>query len=151
MIQTIRLSTNWTLILRLFIPIAWITFFSSFLLSSFLANPVEVPQFTNNTFRLAIGFFILGGILFFYFTFFRLKRVDANSTHIYVTNYFKTYRYTLDSVEKWVLYDHIIFKAIHVFLKEKGKFGKRIIFIPKMNHFKPYLEERGLLDQLEKK
>jgi hypothetical protein len=148
---TIRLSSNWTLILRLFIPIAWITFFSSFLLSSFLANPVEVPQLAKHSFRLAVLAFILGGIGFFYFTFFRLKRVDADEQFIYVTNYFKTYRYTFDSIERIQIYDHILFKGIHIILRDKGKFGRRLIFLPKMLHFNRFIENSGLETLLEKK
>lgn len=148
---TVRLSTNWTLILRLFIPIAWITFFSSFLLSSFLANPIEVPQLTNNSFRLAVLAFILGGIIFFYFTFLRLRRVDADDQYIYVTNYFKTYRYTFDSIEKFQVYDHFLFKAVHILLHEKGKFGKRMIFLPKKVHFDRFVKSTGLEKLLEKK
>jgi hypothetical protein len=133
------------------VPIAWITFFSSFLLSSFLASPIELPQITHPRFQISLALFIAGGIVFFYFTFFRLKRVDADETYIYVTNYFRTYRYTLDSIDAWILYDHLVFKAVHIVLKEKGKFGKRILFIPKMNHFLPYAEDIGILSELERK
>ena len=142
--KTIRLSSNWTLVLKIFLPIAWLSFFCSFLLSSFLANPIEVPQLTNNTFRLSIGLFILGGIAFFYFTLFRLKRVDADANYVFVSNYFKTYRYTFDSIDKMVLHDHYLFKAIHIHLKQRGKFGKRIIFLPKMIHFNIFIESAKL-------
>jgi hypothetical protein len=148
---TIRLSTNWTLILRVFIPIVWITFFASFLLSSFLADPVEIPQLTNSKFRISVILFIIGGIVFFYFTFFRLKRVDADKDHVYVTNYFKTFRYTLDSIERIELYNHLLFKANHIILKEKGYFGKRLIFIPQKIHFNIFIEELKLEDKLVKK
>jgi len=149
--STLRLSTNWTLILRLFIPIAWITFFASFLMGSFLANPIEMPQLTGNGFRIGLTLFIVGGISFFLVTFFRLKRVDADSEHIYVTNYFKTYRYTFDSIEKFQVYDHILFKAVHIILRDKGKFGKRLIFLPKKMHFKLFIEETGLSKLVENK
>ena len=142
--STIRLSTNLTLILKLVLPVAWTAFFSSFLLSSFLANPIEVPQFTTNSFRTGVLVFILGGMSFFYFTFFRLKRMDADNEHIYISNYFKTYRYTFDSIDSFVLYDHLLLKAVHINLKEKGELGKRIIFIPKMIHFNLFLKETNL-------
>jgi len=139
--KTIRLSSNWTLILKIFIPIIWITFFSSFLLGSFLANAIEVPQLTTNTFRIGVSLFVLGGIIFFYFTFFKLKRADANGEFIFISSYFKTYRYTLDSIKKYVIYDHLVFKAVHIVLKEKGSLGKRFIFIPKMLHFDLFVKE----------
>ena len=131
--KTIRLSSNWTLILKVFIPITWFTFFLSFLLSSWIANPIEVPQITSFNFRIGLIVFILGGILFFWFTFFRLKRVDANAEFIFVSNYFKTYRYTIESIESFVIYDHLLFKGIHILLKEKGK-NDRTILTRKSKH-----------------
>ena len=147
--KTIRLSSNWTLFLKIFLPIAWLSFFGSFFLGSFLANPIEVPQLTSITFRSSISLFILGGIAFFYFTLFRLKRVDADANFVFVSNYFKTLRYTFDSIDKMVLHDHFLFKAVHIHLKERGKFGKRIIFIPKMIHFNIFIESAKLEELLQ--
>lgn len=146
--KTMRLSTNWTLILKIFIPIVWITFFFSFFLSAFLANPIEVPQFTSDSFRIGVILFILGGIVFFRFTFFRLKRVDADNEYVYVSSYFRTFRYTYESIDHFLLYDHLLFKAVHIMLKEKGSFGKRMIFIPKMLHFTTLVKEKELQSKI---
>ena len=142
----IRLSSNWTLILRLFIPVAWIAFFTAFLSGTFLADPIEVPQIANPTFRTGLIMFILGGLIFFAFTFFRLRRVDADQEFVYISDYFRTYRYTFESIDRFRIYDHLFFKAIHVVLKEKGRLGKRAIFLPKMIHFDRFIKEAGLLD-----
>jgi len=141
--KTIRLSSNWTIVLKIVIPIIWLSFFASLLLASLLANPIEMPQVANASFRINIAIFILSGLVFFYFTLFKIKRVDADGRFIYVSNYFKTVRYTLDSVKVFEHYDHILFKAIHIHLHDKGRFGKRIIFLPKMIHFNIFMNETG--------
>jgi hypothetical protein len=141
--KTIRLSSNWTIILKVIIPVIWLSFFGSLLLASILASSVEAPQVANQSFRTNIAIFILSGLVFFFLTLFRIKRVDADGRHLYVSNYFKTVRYTLDSVKEYEMYDHILFKAIHIHLNAKGRFGKRIILLPKMIHFNVFIEETG--------
>lgn len=141
--KTIRLSSNWTIILKVIIPVIWLSFFASLLLASFLASSAEAPQVANQPFRTNIIIFILSGLVFFFFTLFRIKRVDADGRYIYVSNYFRTVRYTLDSIKEYEIYDHILFKAIHIHLHEKGRFGKRIILLPKMIHFNVFIEETG--------
>ena len=145
----IRLSSNWTLILRLFLPVAWVSFFGAFFASTLLADAVEVPKLVNPTFRMGLAVFILSGMVFFRFTFLRLRRVDADSNFLYVSDYFRTYRYTLNSIERFVIYDHLVVKAVHVFLREKGRMGKRLIFLPKMIHFNRFVDENGLQDMVE--
>ncbi len=147
--KTIRLSSNWTIILRIVIPVIWLSFFASLLAASLLSNAIEVPQVANNAFRINIGIFILSGLIFFYFTLFRIKRVDADGQHIFVSNYFKTVRYTLDSVKEFEIYDHLLFKGVHIHLHEKGRFGKRIIMLPKMEHFNVFIEETGQQDKVK--
>lgn len=147
--KTIRLSSNWTIILKIVIPIIWLSFFASLLLASLLANAIEAPQVANASFKINMIIFIISGLVFFYFTLFRIKRADADGKYIYVSNYFKTVRYTLDSVKEYELYDHIFFKAIHIHLHEKGRFGKRIIFLPKMIHFKVFIQETDQSDKLK--
>ncbi|HRQ29059.1 MAG TPA: hypothetical protein PLU49_03225 [Saprospiraceae bacterium] len=141
--KTIRLSSNWTIVLKIVIPIIWLSFFASLLLASLLANAIEAPQVANASFKMNMVIFIISGLVFFYFTLFRIKRADADGQFIYISNYFKTVRYTLNSVKEYELYDHLLFKAIHIHLHEKGRFGKRIIILPKMIHFKVFIEETG--------
>ena len=130
----IRLSSNWTLFLKLFLPVFWIAFFSGFVIAAFVTDPQIAPQIANNKFRLQSVLFVLAGIIFFAFTFFRLKRIDADDSHIYVTNYFKTYRYPVQDIEKITLYNHLILKAAHLKFKGKTSFGKKVIFIPMMSN-----------------
>jgi hypothetical protein len=127
-----RLSSNWTLFLKIFLPVFWIAFFGGFVIASYVTNNIEAPQFTNNRFRLQAIVFVLSGVLFFLFTFFRLKRVDGGDGYIYISNYFRTFRYTVGSVEEIIIYDHIIVKAAHMKFRGRTSFGQKIIFLPFM-------------------
>ena len=140
----IRLSSNWTLFLKLFIPVFWIAFFSGFVIASFVSDPQLVPQIANNKFRLQSVLFVLGGILFFAFTFFRLKRIDADDKHIFVSNYFKTYRYPVTDIDNIIIYNHIILKAAHLKFKGKTSFGKKVIFIPMMSNLRNFAAKHGV-------
>jgi len=130
----IRLSSNWTLFLKFFIPVFWIMFFSGFVIAAFVTEPEAAPQIANNSFRLKSVLFVLGGIIFFALTFFRLKRIDADDKYIYVSNYFKTYRYLIEDIESITIYNHLVLKAAHLKFKGKTSFGKKVIFIPMLSN-----------------
>ena len=139
-----RLSSNWTLMLKLFIPIFWTVFFGAFVVAAYTSNPIEAPQIANPSFRLQSTIFVLVGIVFFALTFFRLKRVDADDKYIYISNYFKTYRYPADTIEKITIYNHLVLKAAHLRFKGKSSFGKKIIFIPFMENLKEFAEKHDV-------
>jgi len=139
-----RLSSNLTLMLKLFIPIFWIVFFGAFVIAAFVTNPIEAPQFANDKFQFRSLIFVLVGIVFFALTFFRLKRVDSDEDNIYISNYFKTFRYPIDSIESIVIYNHIILKAAHLKFKGKSSFGKKIIFIPFLINLKEFADKNKI-------
>jgi len=59
---------------------------------------------------------------------------------MYVSNYFKTYRYTYPSIEEIKERDFLLFHTIHVRLKKAGKFGKKIVFISRSNKLDRFLK-----------
>ena len=140
-----RLSSNWTLFLKIFLPIFWISFFGGFAIAAFVSNKSEVPFFTSKSFQLKIVLFILMGIIFFAFTFFRLKRVDGEKGFVFISNYFRTYRYPVDTINEIVIYDHLIVKAAHLSFTGKSSMGQKIIFIPYMDNLPGFCEENNIL------
>lgn len=133
-----RLSSNWTLFLKIFLPVFWLSFIGGFMLAAFVSNNIEFPQFTSLKFRIEILFIFLSGVIFFIFTFFRLKRVDVENDFIYVTNYFKTYRYHVGNIAEIKVYNHLILKAAHLKFTSRSSFGKKIIFIPNSQELKDF-------------
>ena len=134
----IRLSSNWTLFLKIFLPIFWLSFFGGFLIAVYTTSSIQAPQFSGEKFRIGALVFVLAGIIFFFFTFFRLKRVDADNEFIYISNYFRTYRYTFDAIEKIKIYDHLILRAAHLEFRGKTTLGRKVIFLPVMDSLREF-------------
>lgn len=130
-----RVSTNLTLFFKFFIPIFWVVFFTSFTIA-ILVYPT--PYFGNipaNTFRLIVLAILLSGIGLFYFTLFRLKRVEMDEKFVFVTNYFKNVRYPYHNIEHFEESDFLFLKIVRITLKEPGSFGKRMFFIASKKHY----------------
>lgn len=125
-----RVSTNLTLFLRIAIPVIWISFFGAFTVLALLLRIDEVPMMQSPIFKIGLLVFFLTGVIFLWLTFLRLKRVDMSTDYMMVTNYFKTYKYTFDSLHDIDELDFLFFKVVRLTLKEKGSFGKRLYFIP---------------------
>lgn len=83
-------------------------------------------------------FFILG-LLFLYYTLIQLQRVELNHEYLYVSNYFKTYRYTFDSIEKLAVQDLYLFRLGIFTLKTRGALGRRIFFLQSRQKFDDFV------------
>ncbi|MFN7117301.1 MAG: hypothetical protein ACK4TA_10915 [Saprospiraceae bacterium] len=119
-----RISTNLTLFYKFFIPTFYLAFFGAFTILSFSLR--SIPLFGR---FIIVGLFLASAV-FFYFTLLRLKRVEIDEQFIYVTNYFKHYRYSLDSIEKIVERDFLVFRTATIHLHQAGSFGKKMFFVP---------------------
>jgi hypothetical protein len=64
-----------------------------------------------------------------YFTVIKLKRVEADTDHIYVSDYFKTYRYLKTDTESIDTRNYYIFKVTTLTMKDKTKMGRKIKYI----------------------
>ncbi len=137
-----QLSSNSTLFFRIFLPIFWLTFFGAFMLVSiFVLDEPFVMGTRIANFRIGIVLFWLTGLVFFYFTSFKINRVDADEHFIYVSNYAKNFRYPYHNIEKITLSDYGILSMGKIELKEAGNFGKNIRFIRSHKGFKQFLEK----------
>lgn len=134
-----RVSTNFTLILKIVLPVMWIVFFSSFTLAVWFSGEMDYGRISPDDLRFYLPVFLVLGIVLLYWMVMRLKRVEMDEEYIYVSNYFKTYRYPYHQVEKIKEYDYTLFKTIKIKLKEKGAFGKTIRFIASRNRLQNFL------------
>ncbi len=137
----VRISSDLTLFFKIFLPTAWIAFFG-------VATGVFLFSFRSVLFVQAGALlFYLGGIALLYFTLIPLKRVEGSSEHLYVTNYFKTFRYTFESVRKVKAVDLFFVKVIVLHFKDKSSFGKKIFFIRRKTIWEEYLHDHPELAQ----
>ena len=124
-----QLSSNLTLGLRLFIPTVWLVFFGAFMVAAWVTKEDMMGPFQTYYFKLGATMFVLSGLIFYYFTVWRLYRVDGNGEALIVSNYFKTIRYEFPKVERIEMHDYGLFTLGNIKLGQAGSFGKRIWFL----------------------
>ena len=129
--QTECLSSSFTLMWRIFVPIFGTVFLGGLLLT-FLLIPEE-DLYLSFPLLWAQGFTLilwLGWLFLMSRTLWRLKRVDANATHFFVTNYWTTVRYPWTDLEKMEEKTRLGRRIINLHLKAPGRFGQIISFLP---------------------
>jgi len=131
----IRVSSDWTLFLKLFLPTVWIVFF----------GVVELVMIVYSMFP---AWIILAsiisygmGVLVLYATVLRLKRVECTEDYLYVTNYFKTYRYSYDSIASTRVINLLIAQIVTMRFKDRTSFGRGIYFVKRQKVW----EEQGII------
>lgn len=137
----INLSSNFTLMFKIFLPTLWLAFFGAAIMAFLFADISAFEHLPIFVIRSSLLLFLLGGIVFFYFTFFRLKRVEADKEFLYITNYFKTARYPFHNVEKIEEVGILLFPIMKVYLKKGGVFGTKIPFIASKKRMLMFIEK----------
>lgn len=123
-------STRWTMLFKLLVPTFFLLFFGGIAVGTlFVDLDVQAP-FTPTSARIMLFTFVLSvwGIL--YLLFMRIKWVALDESHIYVSNFFKVYRYTYDSISGIDSTSVLWWKKVTVHFYSKGYFGSSIQFIP---------------------
>jgi len=146
-----RVSTNLTLFYKFFIPVFWLVFFGSVTVASLLYSFEYIGQIPASTFRLIMVLIFLSGAVTLYITLLRLKRVEMSEDFIYVTNYFKNFRYPYHNVEGIRTSRFFFFRIATLTLREPGSFGKNILFIPSSHRFQAFFEEHPEMKVLLRK
>lgn len=136
-----RISSNATLILKIFLPTFWIVFFG---VCTVAVSLLDTPYFGSVPaiwMKSGLAAFFLAGTALLYFTLMKLKRVELDDLYVYASNYFKTYRYPYHNVEKITERDLGLFHLVSVYLKAPGNFGKKITFLLDEQMFRDFLEK----------
>lgn len=139
--MTHRVSTNATLLLKLFLPTFWTVFFGMFTLFVLFYTQSEILFLQNPmTKAVVLGVYTLFFALF-YFTLWQLRRVELGETEYLVSDYFNTYRLIYDdinfiseaSILKWTL--------VGIHLKGKGKLGRKIYFLANKDLYQRFFNQ----------
>lgn len=129
--KAIPLSSNTTLFWRVFLPVFG-TVLATVFAGAFILIDEEELYLPFSVWWLR-GVAILLWLAWFYFVrriLWKLLRVDATDTHLYVTNYWTTVRYPWTDVERTELQKRWGRRVVHLHLRASGRFGKRISFLP---------------------
>ena len=133
-----RLSSNFTLFFKLFIPTGWLSFFGLFGLVIFLVDTTDKPLLSSFEFRVGYVAFFLVFMTLIYFTIFQLKRVEQENGFMFITDYFRTVKFPFDNIKRISTMNLGIFTMVWLHLNAKGIFGKRIPFLAKRTNFKDF-------------
>lgn len=134
-----RLSTSWTLMFRVFLPTLWLSFFIPFtiyLLFFDHSNAILHWGFSSILF-----FVLLSGVLIYFLSLSKLRRVDVDDDFFYVSNYFKTVKFPYEMVEKIDETNIVAFRLFSLTLKKKGQLGKKIKFLESGKIFRDLISE----------
>ena len=142
-----QVSSSWTVILKFFVPTIWISMFATFALGAFLSEESMLMGMPIARFRIGTLIFLAVGIVLLYWMVMRLKRVEMDHQHLYITNYRKRLRYSFDSIEKITEKDWGLFKTVLIHLKSTGQFGKKISFVASKQKFNRFLREHPQVAQ----
>lgn len=143
-----RISSNFTLGLRIFVPTIWCVFFGAFTIAFLISNG-EGSAFINSwTFRISwtAGFILV--LLLIRQSIWKLRRVEVDSDFIYVTNYFKTARYPFHNIETIRSISLGLFWLGVIHYKQAGIFGKKSYFMQKRARL---LEVLPMIEELQEK
>jgi hypothetical protein len=147
-----QLSSGTTLFYKIFLPCIWLAFFGTFVLAVFMLEDDYIGGYPIEYFRIGLVLFFLLGFVFFWFTVFKLKRVDASDTHFHISNYFKNFRYPVADIESIRVRDIGIATVAKMTLLAEGSFGKKIYFLLSKRNVQKYLvafpEGNGLFTDL---
>lgn len=126
-----RLSSNTTLMWKFFIPTFYISFVGLFLMAVLFLESDEIALFYtwwSKVLALAVYLFF---IFLMWRTVFRLKRVEEEGDYIYVSDYFKTYKYQKADIETVKSSNYGLMNLITITMKSNTSLGKKIRFIGK--------------------
>lgn len=119
-----RISSNLTLFYKFFIPTFFIVLFGAVTIAAWTIK--GVPFFP----KIGITITYLGMVLVMTLTLLRLKRVEIDADFVYVTDYFRHFRYPYHNIEKIVEKDFRLFRIATIHFVKSGTFGKTATFLP---------------------
>lgn len=136
-----RVSSQLTIFLRIALPTIWLTAILSLVVLLGFAVSGKAGLFAN-PFLWIILLIILGsGAAFIYFILWKFYRVDMDAKFIYVTDYFRTFRYAFEDVAQ--IRDSNVFpgRVFVIRLKSKGTFGREIHFLASQKLWTDFIRE----------
>lgn len=143
-----RISSNLTILLKIFIPTVWVVFFTTILIVIFTVNSQTLPVLTSTGFRIGYVIFYVIFLTIIYFSIFQLKRVEFGEDSYIVTNYLKTYRLIYEDIEQVNITELGRLKLIKLKLKAKGSFGKTISFLASSKLYEIFMHSHPNVEEI---
>jgi hypothetical protein len=140
-------STRWTLFFKVILSTVWVCFFGALsILVLFFDINVSEP-FSPTTAKILIISFSFSSIGMLYLLFMRIKWVALSNQHFLVSNFFKSYQYSYESIKSIEEVKILWWKRLTFELHTAGTFGKKIVFIAGYQ-WEAYLQKKPEIMQL---
>lgn len=124
-----RLSSNWTIFWKIFIPTFYGSFFGILLIVMFLADPADLGMVGYPMVKVVYFFLLAAMSTLIWFTIGNLKRVELDKSNLYISNYLKTIRVHKDAIISVKKQNILFFNLVSIRFSVPTRFGKRIFFI----------------------
>ncbi len=134
-----RVSSQLTIFLRIALPTIWVTTLLSLAVLLGFAVQGRPYLFSNPIVWIGIILILGTGIAFIRFILWRVYRVDMDNRYVYVSDYFKTYKYTYTDIEQIRDSSLMPGRIFVIRLKSKGSFGREISFLASQKLWQDFL------------
>ncbi len=138
--EVYEVSSRLTPFAKLFFPVFWLTFFGAFAIAVMVTDMEPYTPWSNTAFRAGVVIFFLVGAGLLLATLARLKWVAFDEHFIYVSNYFKQYRYPWSLVLAIREQDLGIASLVTIRFSQKGYFGDKIFFLANEGRLQRFLD-----------
>jgi hypothetical protein len=142
-----RVSSSLTILIRIGIPTMWSAFVLSLIILLSVAVSGRAQIYSNPILWISILLILGTGMTLIYLVFWKFYRVDMDRKFVYISNYFRTYKYSfndIESIKGISIFPDRIFK---IQLKSKGSFGRNIYFLASQKLWHDFINEHA--EQLE--
>ncbi len=136
-------SSRWTFFFKLALPLFW-GILGAGITILFYVSPLDSLKkpFDPWTARLLFTSFYLSSIVLLYLLFGNVKWVAIQKDHLIVSNFFHSYKYTLDSIAAFDEVNWIVFRKVTIKFHQKTFFGSEIHFV-KSHYWTFWLQEKN--------
>ena len=124
-----RVSSQLTIFIRIAIPTIWIVTLVSFVVLLTYSVQGKAHIFSNPILWIVLLFIFGTTILIIKYILWRIFRIDMDERHLYVSDYFKTFKYPFTDIESITESNVLPGRVYTIHLKSKGTFGKDISFL----------------------
>lgn len=135
-----RVSSQVTLFLRIAVPTIWMTAVLAIVVLLGWAVQGKANLFGNPFLWVSLVLILGAGLAILKLVFWRYYRVDMDDRFVYISNYFRTYRYPLGEIEAVTTSSLLPGRVYTIDLRAKGYFGRRIRFLASQALWQDYLE-----------
>ena len=136
-----QVSSNLTLMLRLFFPVLLGVFFGALTVYLWVDRRAYYGPIDGTALRLVVTAAYLGLMAFFYLTVWRLRRVEMSRDWVYVTDYFRQARYPWTNVAGVTETPLGFLRLVRVRFHAPGSFGESALFVASGSRWRLFKEE----------